>query len=121
MVRHETPKQNLQMLSPGVAFPTAFLRTFELLVQTLATSAALPRGTIRPRRVAIGALIRRSLPAAVLALAVGSASTPTTVFVLHLSLVSPLRGGVVNLRYSGGVDLVHNTIRRERERLHGKN
>jgi hypothetical protein len=113
--------QDLQMLSSGIALPAAFLGTFELFVQALATSAALPRGAISSRRVTICTLIWRSFPTAVFALAVGATSTSTSVLILHLSFLSTLQCGIVNLGYSGRVNLVHNIIRRERERLSYKN
>jgi hypothetical protein len=109
------------MLSSGVALPAAFLGAFEFFVQTLATSTAFPRGAISSRRVAVCALIWRSFPTAIFALAVGATSTSTPVLILHLSFLSPLQSGVVNLSYPGRVDVVHNTIRRERERLRCKN
>jgi hypothetical protein len=113
--------QNLQVLGSRVALPAAFLGAFEFFVQALATSTALPRGAIGSRRVAVRAFVGRSFPTAIFALAVGATPTSAAVLILHLSGLSPLQGGVVNVNYSRRVDLVHNTIRRERERLCCKN
>jgi hypothetical protein len=71
--------------------------------------------------MAVGSIVGGSLPASILTLAVGATSTSTAVFILHLSLVSPLQSGVVKLSYPRGIDLVYNIIRGERERLRCKN
>jgi hypothetical protein len=106
------------MLSSGVALATTFLRALELFVQAFATPAALPRGTVRPRRiVTVCTLIGRSFPAAIFVLGVGATSASAAVLILHLRLWSPLQRGVVDLSYPGRINLVHNIIRRERERL----